>query len=219
MLDKQWLSFQQAVALVCELRGFGGDKSMATVKRAIDSGEVGHSFAEQHIVKEETQGHQELSESVRREASARNFKMSGSALDILRSRAQQAAYERAARRLRRLVTDIGSPEFYEALMTGDIRISRKGLFDWLEQELPKPNSVLQSNRRYPEDAALVQEAVDGLSATSPRWPNAHQAAIALQSRAKGASDSAKIDRLERAIRKASGKKRRVRAKKKKHEAS
>lgn len=218
MLHKPWLSFQHAAALVRELRGFGDGKSKAIVKRAIDSGEIGHRYTEQYIVKEEKRAHQELSESVQRDV-ARNFRMSGTALDILRSRGQQAAYQRAAGRLRRLVTDIGSPEFYEALVTGNICISRKDLVDWLNQESPPPKLVLQSNRRYPEDAALVQEAVDGLNANPPKWPNAHQAAIALQSRAKGASDSAKIDRLERAIRKASGLKKRERTKKKKYKAS
>jgi hypothetical protein len=204
MSDKPWLSFQEAVALVRELRSFSDGKSTATVKRAIDSGEVRHSFTERYIVKEETQAYQELSESVRQEASARNFKMSGSALDILRSRGQQAAHERAARRLRRLVTDIGSPEFYEALMSGGIRISRKDLFVWLDRDLPQRNVVPQSNRRYSEDPGLVQEGVDGLRSNPPRWPNPHQGAIALQPRAKGASVKSTIDRLERAIIKALG---------------
>jgi hypothetical protein len=218
MSDKPWLGFQEAVALVRELRSFSDGKSTATVKRAIDSGEVGHSFTERYIVKEETQAHQELSESVRQGASARNFKMSGSALDILRSRGQQAAHERAARRLRRLVTDIGSPEFYEALMSGGIRISRKDLLDWLDRDSPQRPPVPERYQRYPEDAALVQEAVDGLRANPPKWANRYQAAIALQSRT-GGNEKARIDRLEGKIGEALGLKKRVRTKRKKHSAS
>ena len=94
MSDKPWLGFQEAVALVRELRSFSDGKSTATVKRAIDFGEVGHTFTEQYIVNEEKQAHQELTRSIQQDV-ARNFEMSGSALDVLRSRAQQGAYERA----------------------------------------------------------------------------------------------------------------------------
>lgn len=219
MSDEPWLGFQQAIALVRELRVvFSDGKSMATVKRAIASGEIGWSFTEQYIIKQEKQAYQELTESVQRDV-ARNFRMSGSALDILRSRGQQGAYERAVRRLRQMVTDIGSPEFYEALMSGYIRISRKDLLDWLDRDLPLHNVVSHSNRRYSEDPGLVQEGVDGLRSNPPRWPNPHQAAIALQPRAQGASAKSTIDRLERAIRKALGLKKRERAGKKKHKAS
>jgi hypothetical protein len=203
MLDKSWLGFQEAVALVRELRSFSDGKSMATVKRAIASGEIGWGFTEQYIIKDETRAHRELSESVQRDV-ARNFRMSGSALDIMRSRGQQGAHERAARRLRQMVTDTGSPEFYEALMSENIRISRKDLLVWLDLDSPQRNVVPQSNRRYSEDPGLVQEGVDGLRSNPPRWPNPHQAAIALQPRAKGASIKSTIDRLERAIRKALG---------------
>ena len=218
MSDKPWLGFQEAVALVREHRAFSDGKSKATVIRAIASGEIGWSFTEQYIIKQEKQAQQELTQTIQQNVS-RNFKTSGSALDVMRSRGQQGAHERAARRLRQMVTDTGSPEFYEALMAGYIRISRKDLQDWLDRDSPQPNLAPRSNQRFPEDAGLVAEAVDGLRANPPKWPNAHQAAIALQSRAKGASAAAKIDRLERKISKALGLEKRERARKKKNKAS
>jgi hypothetical protein len=182
MLDKPWLSFQEAVALVRELRAFSDGQSTATVKRAIDSGEVGHTFTERYIVKEETRAYQELSESVRQEASARNFKTSGSALDTLRSRGQQAAHGRAARRLRRLVTDIGSPEFYEALMSGDMRISRKDLLNWLDRNAPTLKTPAPKGQHYAEED-LIAEGARGVQDRT--YKNALQAARALASRAGG----------------------------------
>ena len=220
MSDTSWLSFQEAVVLVRELRSFSDGRSTATVKRAIASGEVGHSFTEQYIVNEEKQAHQELSESIRRDVAARGFKMSGSALNISHSRAQEGAYERAVVRQRRLITDIGSPDFYEALLPGSIRISRRDLSDWLNRDSPQHNSPPQSNRRYSEDAGLVAEAIEGLTANPPKWPNRHRAAIALQPRAaKGVRAESTIDRLERKIGKALGPKKRVLSGKKNREAS
>ena len=150
MSDKPRLGFQQAIALVHELRAFSDGKSKATVKRAIESGEIGWSFTEQYIIKQEKQAHQELTRSIQHDV-ARNFKMSGSANDIMRSRGQQGAYERAVRRLRQMVTDTGLPEFYEALMSGNICISRKDLLNWLDRNSPRPKLVPQRYQRYPED--------------------------------------------------------------------
>jgi hypothetical protein len=110
MSEKTWLRFHEAVVLVHELRAFNNGKSIATVKRAIASGEVSGSFTEQYIVKEEKQAYQKLHQSTQRDVAARNFKMSGSALDIMRSRAQQGAYQRAAQRLQ-LLRDIARPSF------------------------------------------------------------------------------------------------------------
>jgi hypothetical protein len=197
MSDKSWLGFQEAVALVRELRSFSDGKSTATVKRAIASGEVGYSFTERYIVKEETQAYQELSESVRQEASARNFKMSGSALDILRSRGQQAAHARAARRLRRLVTDIGSPEFYEALMSGGIRISRKDLLDWLDRNEPMLKTPTPKGQHYAEED-LIAEGVRGVRDRT--YKNAFQAAQLLAPRASGIGTPAStVTRLRKKI--------------------
>lgn len=90
--QEQWFGFHEAVALVRELRKFSDAKSKATVKRAIDSGDVGHSLTEQYIVKEDKRAHQELSESVQRDV-ARNFKNE-------RERARHLAFARTARSLR-----------------------------------------------------------------------------------------------------------------------
>jgi hypothetical protein len=57
-----------------------------------------------------------------------------------------------------------------------------------------------SNRRFVNDEQLVAMALEGIR--SNRWPNAHQAALALQSQADGASPDAKVRRLGEKIRKA-----------------
>jgi hypothetical protein len=53
-------------------------------------------------------------------------------------------------------------------------------------------------RRFTSDEELVAEALEGIRAG--RWSNAHQAAIALEPRAEGASSDAKIRRLGGKIR-------------------
>ena len=149
MPEEMWLRFGEAVALVRELRAFNGGKSTATVKRAIVSGEVRCSFSEQYIVNEEKLAHQELDQSMQREAAGRNLIMSGGALDILRSRSQQGAYKRAGLRLR-LINDVCSPEFNEQLMLGNIRVSRGDFIDWLDQHL----SAAGPNRQQPRQGSM-----------------------------------------------------------------
>jgi hypothetical protein len=56
-----------------------------------------------------------------------------------------------------MVNDIGSPEFYEALMSGDIHISRKDLLNWLERKSRPDKPVPKRYQRYP-DAELVAKA-------------------------------------------------------------
>jgi len=58
----------------------------------------------------------------------------------------------------------------------------------IEPDLPAKNS------RFTEDDNLVCEAVQGLE--TRRWPNKHQAAIALAARAQGTSETAIVRRLE-----------------------
>jgi hypothetical protein len=60
--------------------------------------------------------------------------------------------------------------------------------------------IVPSNRRFVADEKLVAEALEGLQ--SNRWPNVHQAALALERRAEGASPQAKVRRLSDKIRKA-----------------
>ena len=135
MSEEMWLRFSEAIALVRELRKFNDGKSRATVKRAVNSGEVSCSFTEQYIINEEKQAHQELTQSTQRDMAARGFKMSGSALDISRSHGKQDVQKRVGQRLR-LLNDVGSPEFNEQLMLGNIRVGRGSLIGWLDEHVP-----------------------------------------------------------------------------------
>ena len=55
----------------------------------------------------------------------------------------------------------------------------------------------RKSRRYAGDDELAREGFKGIQ--TGKWPNQHQAAIALAPRAEGTSDTAKIDRLQRKI--------------------
>jgi hypothetical protein len=64
-----------------------------------------------------------------------------------------------------------------------------------EQPPPEPTKALEKYKRYPEDDALVVEAVEDIK--SKKFANAWQAAQALASRAKGSP--AKVHRLHKKI--------------------
>lgn len=71
------------------------------------------------------------------------------------------------------------------------RRSKDDLVCWADQQ------ITTKGRRYSSDADLVAEARKGMK--EGRWPNKHQAALALAPRAEGQSIEAIVDRLARKI--------------------
>jgi hypothetical protein len=77
---------------------------------------------------------------------------------------------------------------------GHYLISEDDLQYWLERHLPRQTSAVKKYVRYADDAALIDKGIKGVQ--GGKWPNANQAALEL-----GEADTAKVDRLRRAIRK------------------
>lgn len=80
-----------------------------------------------------------------------------------------------------------------------VDFSEDDLRAWAASRQPggAPASAPKRHARYPGDDRLADEAISGIGT---KWGNAHQAAIALASRADGnATEASKISRLERKI--------------------
>jgi hypothetical protein len=80
---------------------------------------------------------------------------------------------------------------------GHYLISEGDLQYWLGRHFPRQTSAVKKHVRYAGDAALIAEGIKGVR--DRKWPNANQAAQKL-----GGADTAKVDRLRRAIRKGLG---------------
>jgi hypothetical protein len=89
-----------------------------------------------------------------------------------------------------------------SIKLGHYLISEGDLQYWLERHLPRQTSAVKKHVRYANDAALIAEGIKKVQ--DGKWPNANQAALELAPRAEGA-ETAKVDRLRRAIRKGLGK--------------
>jgi hypothetical protein len=89
-----------------------------------------------------------------------------------------------------------------SVRVGDVLISEDDLQYWLERHLPRQTPAAKKHVRYAGDAALIAEGIKGVQ--DRKWPNASQAALELAPRAEGA-ETAKVDRLRRAISKGLGK--------------
>lgn len=192
MADDRWLSFPAAVEVVTARLSVGIGRAQAVARQAIDSGEIRASYTSAAVAVEDREAYQQIKQSVA--AIAPGVKMSGSALDVVRSRARRDAYQRALRRQLSL-TEFGTPEFKAGLAAGKIRISSGDLSEWLDRHAPAP--VPAKNRRYAEDEKLVAEGVSGIRRGV--WPNPLQAATALAKRARGLSAESTVARLRRKI--------------------
>jgi len=88
------------------------------------------------VVNQESAAHQRLIQEAEHDAFARNFKLSGSALDILRSRTQREAHRRATERLA-LKPEINDLSFRADLASLKIQVSAADLLDWLGSSSPE----------------------------------------------------------------------------------
>ena len=136
MITEVWLTFSKAAALIRDRLLCSAGKAEGKVREALASGEVRCSYTAAAVVNQERAAHQELTQAAEQDASARHFKLSGSAIDILRSRAQREAHRRAAARLA-LKPDINDPSFRIDLASLKIQISAVDLVDWLSDNLPE----------------------------------------------------------------------------------
>src|SRR5262245_35439251 len=125
-----WLTFPDAAALIRNRSSCSAGLAEKKVREALASGEVHCGFTAAAIADQENAAHQDLTQAAQRDALARGFKMSGSVLDILHSRAQREAHSRAAGRLA-LKPDFNDPSFSIDLASGKIQINAADLLDWL----------------------------------------------------------------------------------------
>lgn len=148
MAEEQWLKFSEAIKLICSRNKIGAGQAQAIVWRAVASREVTCSFTPQAVAGAEKRASQELRQSAERSANARGFKLSGSELDVLRSRSGQAAFDRAKRRLLQQ-TEVDLAELKEGLVGGNVTMSAEDLLIWLDRHAAPPPAtqppIAQSN--------------------------------------------------------------------------
>jgi hypothetical protein len=169
MTTEAWLTFPKAAALIGGRLFCGAGKAEAKVREALASGEVRCSYTVAAVVNQESAAHQDLTQAAEREASARHFKLSGSAIDILRSRAQRETYRRAIERLA-LKPDINDPSFRADLASLKIQINTADLLDWLtgsSTEKPPKQTGAGHKSKLANDAA---RAIWGAKGPPPNIP-------------------------------------------------
>jgi hypothetical protein len=149
-----WLSFPAVVQVIGDRLRVGAGRAQALARQAIDSGEIRLSFTSAAVAADDKEAWEELKRSV--QASAPGLKMSGSMLDILRSRGHRAAYQRAYRRKVSL-TEFGSPEFKAGLAAGKILANRNDVSDWLDRR--EPTSRPKQRDRRPKDQERARVAM------------------------------------------------------------
>jgi hypothetical protein len=155
-----WLSFSAVVKEIGDRLHVGIGHAQALARQAIDSGEIRLSFTSATVATDDKEAWEQLKRSV--QADATGLKLSGSMLDILRSRGHRAAYQRALRRQVSL-TEFGSPEFKAGLAAGKILARREDLFNWLDRYKAEPQQAArrQKDQERARAALHAQWGADG----------------------------------------------------------
>jgi hypothetical protein len=150
MATEAWLSFSAVVKEIDDRLRVGAGRAQALARQAIDSGEIRLSFTSAAVAADDKEAWEQLKRSV--QAGAPGLKMSGSMLNILRSRGHRAAYQRAFRRQVSL-TEFGSPEFKAGLAAGKILANRKDVSNWLDREAPTAQTKPVGRRSKDQERA------------------------------------------------------------------
>jgi hypothetical protein len=136
----RWLTLSAAVGLIGSRMNVGCGQAQALAYQAVDSGEIRCGYTLEAVAGEESRSQRELKQSIQRDAYARGFKVSGSILSVMNSRAHQEAHERALQRLVRL-TERNSPEFKADLISGKISVNPADLSDWIDRQQRQTSSI------------------------------------------------------------------------------
>jgi hypothetical protein len=147
------VKYGEAVKLICSQCQIGKGEADEVFWRAVASREIGAAWTEAGIINQER----------------RATRMTGSSFDVQRMLDREAAHDRAKSRLR-LLTEVESFVFKDAVIGSEIVFSEAALLSWLSRNRPRTAVVRENKAETPrrKNSGKLDRAKEAIEALYPR---------------------------------------------------